>query len=126
MIFTIYGELYSSKNSRQIFLNKYTGRRYVVKSDAAKADEIELINKLKNIKIAFQKELRGKLLPYHIKFKIYRQTKRRFDYINIIQNLQDCMVKAGLIDDDNANILLPIFEEYKVDSIKPRVEMEIL
>lgn len=123
---TIYGELYSSKNSRQIYFNKYTGRRYVVKSEAAQADEVELINKLTCVKVDFKKALRGKLKPYHIKFKIYRQTKRRFDYINIIQNLQDCMVKAGLLDDDNANEILPVFDEYSVDSIKPRVEIEIL
>lgn len=126
MIFTIYGELYSSKNSRQIYLNKYTGRRYVVKSDAAQADETELCNKLKNIKGQFKAVVKSKIKPLHIKFKIYRQTKRRFDYINIIQNLCDCMVKCGLLEDDNANEILPVFEEYSVDPLKPRVEMEVL
>jgi len=126
MIFTIYGELYSSKNSRQIYLNKYTGRRYVVKSEAAQADEVELCNKLQNIKGQFKTVVKSKIKPLHIKFKIYRQTKRRFDYINIIQNLCDCMVKCGLIEDDNANEILPVFEEYSVDPLKPRVEMEIL
>ena len=126
MIFTIYGELYSSKNSRQIFLNKTTGRRYVVKSKVAQLDEVELCNKLKNIKTAFTTVLKYKFKPYNIKFKIYRQTHRRFDYINIIQNLCDCMVKVGLLDDDNANELLPIFEPYQVDPIKPRVEIEVL
>ena len=126
MIFTIYGELYSSKNSRQIFLNKMTGRRYVVKSNVAKLDEIELCNKLRNIKIKFIAETKYKEKPLTIRFKIYRQTRRRFDYINIIQNLCDCMVKVGMLKDDNANELLPIFEPYEVDTIKPRVEIEIL
>lgn len=126
MIFIIYGELYSSKNSRQIFLNKYTGRRYVSKSDIAKADEKDLCDKLSQIKQSFVSIAKTKLKPLKIKFKIYRKTKRRFDYINIIQNLCDCMVKMGLLADDNANELLPIFEQYSVDAIKPRVEMEIL
>lgn len=126
MIFTIYGELYSSKNSRQIFFNKATGRRYVVKSDVAKQDEMELCNKLLNIKKQFLAVIKYKNKPLHIVFKIYRQTKRRFDYINIIQNLCDCMVKMGLIEDDNANELLPVFEPYEVDPLKPRVELEVL
>lgn len=126
MIFVIYGELYSSKNSRQIFFNKYTGRRYVAKSTAAKTDEVELCNKLLNIKQSFKMVAKEKLKPLKIKFKIYRRTKGRFDYINIIQNLCDCMVKTGLLEDDNANELLPIFEQYSVDPLKPRVEMEIL
>jgi Holliday junction resolvase RusA-like endonuclease len=126
MIFTIYGELYSSKNSRQIFLNKYTGRRYIAKSTVAKTDEIELCNKLLNIKQSFKTAARLKIKPLHIKFKIYRRTRCRFDYINIIQNLCDCMVKTGLLEDDNANELLPVFEPYSVDPLKPRVEMEIL
>lgn len=126
MIFTIYGELYSSKNSRQIFFNKATGRRYVVKSDIAKQDEMELCNKLLNIKKQFLAVIKYKDKPLHIVFKIYRQTKRRFDYINIIQNLCDCMVKMGLIEDDNANELLPVFEPYEVDPLKPRVELEVL
>lgn len=126
MIFTIYGELHSSKNSRQIIFNKATGRRYVAKSNLAQLDEKELCNKLLNIKNAFLTVCKYKEKPLNIKFKIYRETRRRFDYINIIQNLCDCMVKVGLLEDDNANELLPIFEPYSVDSIKPRVEIEVL
>lgn len=126
MIFTIYGELYSSKNSRQIFFNKATGRRYVVKSDVARQDEMELCNKLLNIKKQFLAVIKYKDKPLRIVFKIYRQTKRRFDYTNIIANFCDCMVKVGLIEDDNANELLPVFEPYEVDPLKPRVELEVL
>lgn len=126
MIFTIYGELYSSKNSRQIFFNKTTGRRYVAKSAIAQQDERELCNKLLNIKKAFLAVTKYREKPLNIKFKIYRETRRRFDYINIIQNLCDCMVKVGLLEDDNANELLPIFEPYGVDALKPRVELEVL
>lgn len=126
MIYVINGELYSSKNSRQIFFNKHTGRPFITKSDVAKIDETELCNKLSQIKDSFIAETKSKLKPLKIKFKIYRKTRRRFDYINIIQNLCDCMVKAGLLEDDNANELLPVFEQYSVDAERPRVEMEIL
>lgn len=126
MIFTVNGELYSSKNSRQIFFNPKTGRRFVAKSDIAKQDERELYNKLSNIKSSFLTVSKGKLRPLRIRFKIFRQTRRIFDYVNIIQNLLDSMVKVGLLPDDNANEIIPVFDPYELDPIKPRVEMEIL
>lgn len=126
MIFTVNGELYSSKNSRQIFFNPKTGRRFVAKSDVAKQDERELYNKPLNIKSSFLTVSKGKLRPLRVRFKIYRKTRRIFDYVNIIQNLLDSMVKVGLLPDDNANEIIPVFDPYELDPIKPRVEMEIL
>ena len=122
---TIEGELYSSKNSKQIVYNPATKRPVVVKSKVAKADEKALCYKLMAVKRDFLRELEGKAKPYQIEFKIYRQTHRRFDYINIIQNLCDCMVMSGLIEDDNADILIPIFKPYEVDKSRPRVEITI-
>lgn len=122
---TIDGELYSSKNSRQILVNKSTGRIFVSKSKVAKTDEIELTNKLVCLRWKFKDELKGKIPPYKMVFKIYRQTHRRFDYINIIQNLCDCMVKAGIIEDDDANNLIPAFEPYGIDKEHPRVDITV-
>jgi len=122
---TIDGELYSSKNSRQIVFNKNTGRRYVIKSEVARTDEVELCNKLLCVKGKFLSELKGKKQPYRIVFKIFRQSHRRFDYINIIQNLCDCMVKVGILEDDNADVIIPEFEPYEVDKIRPRVEIAV-
>lgn len=126
MIFRIDGELYSSKNSRNIIWSKTKRRYYLLKSDIAKDNEYELCNKLKMIRADFLKETRFCSRPLKIEFKIYRQTRRIFDYINIIQNLCDCMVKADLIPDDNANELLPVFSPYEVDKAHPRVEFRIL
>ena len=68
----------------------------------------------------------GKRFPVRIKFMIYRQSHRIFDYINIIQNLCDCIVKEGLLPDDDAKHFIPVFEEYRVDSANPRTELTIL
>lgn len=122
---TIEGELYSSKNSRQILFNKATGRPFVSKSKVAKADEKSLCFKLLAQKQKFLSELKGKILPYKVVFKIYRQTHRKFDYINIIQNLCDCMVQVGILEDDCADIIIPEFEPYEVDKTNPRVEITI-
>lgn len=126
MIFRIDGELYSSKNSRNIIWSKSKRRYFLLKSDAAKNDEKELCNKLSMIKNSFKSEIKYCIKPLVIEFKIYRKTKRIFDYINIIQNLCDCMVKADLIPDDNANELLPVFVPYEVDKEHPRVEFRVL
>lgn len=122
MKWVVNGELYSSKNSRQIVVAG-NGRRYVVKSDVAKSDEVSLCNKLLQIRDSFLAVAEKHSKPYQLVFKIYRKTRRKFDYINIINNLCDCMVKVGLLNDDNANELLPIFETYEVSSEKPRVEI---
>lgn len=122
---TIEGELYSSKNSRQILISKTTGRPFVSKSRIAKEDEKNLIAKLKKQKQEFLKELEGCTFPVVMVFKIYRKTHRRFDYINIIQNLCDCMVQAGILEDDCADIIIPAFEPYEVDKERPRVEIDV-
>lgn len=123
--FRIDGELYSSKNSRNIIWSKTKKRYYLIKSDVAKDNELDLVNKLSMIRDNFKKETRFCAKPLVIEFKIYRQTKRIFDYVNIIQNLLDCMVKADLIPDDNANELLPVFVPYEVDKEHPRVEFRV-
>lgn len=119
----ILGELYSSKNSRRILR---AGNRFIVaKSAVAKGQESELIFQLNILRREWQKLIEGKKYPLEVVFKIYRKTKRRFDYINIIQNLQDCMVKANWLPDDDMEHLLPVFEPYEVDKKNPRVEIFI-
>lgn len=63
--------------------------------------------------------------PLKVVFKIYRKTHRKFDYVNIIQGLQDLMVKCGWLPDDNADEIIPVFQPYDVDKNDPRVEIFI-
>lgn len=131
-IFIIYGELYSSKNSREPVIYKdKTGKtiKKVIKSAAARRQERELLDlfsRNKNFCAAFKEEALGRVLPLRLQVLIYRRTRARFDYNNICQNLFDCMKKAGLLEDDCADILLPVYEPYRVDSKTPRVEMKLL
>jgi Holliday junction resolvase RusA-like endonuclease len=122
----IYGQLYSKKNSKQIFKNRKTGKHFITSSEVYKQSENHLIAQLLQNKREFITMLLGKKPPYSISFKIYRESKHRFDYNNISHGLLDCMVKAGLLDDDNANEVIPVFEPYEVDGIKPRVEIKVL
>ena len=120
---TIYGELYSSKNSKRIV--KFGDRMALIASkqylSSIKPIEQQLIlNRHKWVE-----ETKNDSKPLKIVFKVYRKTYRRFDFLNIFQGLADLMVKCGWIPDDNADEFLPIFKEYEVDKNNPRVEIEV-
>ena len=117
---TVTFELYYYKNSKRILFNRATGRSFVAKSKQAEQNEKDLIQVLTLYRQTFLNMVKGKEKPYRIHFKIYRQTRRRFDYVNIVQGLLDAMTKSGLIEDDNADVLIPVFEPYEVDSKNPR------
>jgi Holliday junction resolvase RusA-like endonuclease len=137
---TIYGELQSGKNSRKSFYNPRSGKMSSYKPKNAKLAEEDLIKQLTLKKREWDNEIirfrktypeiflnpYDEVYPMKISFKIYRKTHRRFDYINILQDLCDCMVKAGWIEDDDAKHLIPHFEQYELDKSNPRVEIKIL
>lgn len=121
MIF-IKGNVPSSKNSKQ-----WTGK-YLISSKTVR----NYINKfsyqfysLENIK-KFKEMLKDKEKPYKIGFYFIRDTKRKFDYINILQIVCDLMVKAGMIEDDNADEIIPVFLGYEVNKENSGVRIEVL
>lgn len=118
-------ELYSSKNSKQIFQTK-EGRRFIAKSDAALKNEKTILRVLMLYRQRWQEMIKDKPYPLRVSLKIYRKTDTRFDYVNIVQLLFDCMQKAYWFPDDDAKHLIPIFEPYEVDKFNPRVEIEVL
>ncbi|WP_287372453.1 hypothetical protein [Prosthecochloris sp.] len=83
--------------------------------------------------ILSQRELRqewermtaDKAYPLQVRFKIYRRTHGRFDYVNILQNLLDAMVKAGYLPDDDAKHLIPIPLQYEKDPKNPRTILTV-
>ncbi len=122
---TIYGELYSSKNSRTgITVN---GRNVVLKSkNAQRQASVDFPYQLSAVRHTFKKMIQGKAFPLSIQFKIYRRTHGRFDYVNIVQGLLDAMVRAELIPDDDAKHIIPVFLPYAKDEKSPRTEVTIL
>ena len=120
----INGELYSSKNSKQIV--KRGNKNILVPSTAYTTHAKPIKLQLSLFKRAWAEEVKNASKPFKISFKIYRKTHRRFDYINIIQGLCDEMVRAGWLEDDDADNLIPVFEPYEVDKNKPRVEITVL
>lgn len=120
------GELYSSKNHRRPVLQKSrsTGNVKImtVKSKAAAAHYRELLWILAEPepRREWERMTAGKAYPLQVRFKIYRRTHGRFDYLNILQNLLDAMVEAGYLPDDDARHLIPEPLPYEKDPEHPR------
>lgn len=120
---TIYGELHSSKNGKSIV--NINGRPMLISKKVVRDSEKGLLTQMILNRYKFIEEAKNLSKPIKIVFKIYRQTKRRFDYVNIVQQFCDCMVKAGWIPDDNADEIIPVFLPYEIDKNNPRVEVEV-
>ena len=63
--------------------------------------------------------------PYVIHFKFYRKSRRKFDYVNPLQTVQDLMVKYDWLEDDSSDHLLPMFDTYEYNKEKPGVLITI-
>lgn len=114
------GNVPSSKNSKRwtgkMLINSKTVMNYIKES---KGYYLEYKNK-------FKKELKQHEYPVKISFKFIRKSKHKFDYINPAQTVQDLMVKNGWIEDDNAEFMIPVFEQYEYDKEKPGVYITII
>lgn len=64
--------------------------------------------------------------PYSIAYKVYAPDKRVSDLTNKIEGVNDCLVKAGVIKDDNWFLLNQLSVVFAgVDKGSPRIEVEI-
>ena len=125
MIF-IKGNVPSSKNGKQIFKNQKTGKMFITSSKTVKAYLSNFEYQYDVFVKEFKEQLKSKAKPYKIGFYFVRDSRRRFDYININQIVQDLMVQHGWIDDDNCEELIPVFLGYEIDKNNPGVRIEVL
>jgi Holliday junction resolvase RusA-like endonuclease len=127
---TIIGELFSSKNSMQIIPNRSRKPNqppyFLVKSKACKDAETPIEKQLLVHRPKWRSMTKDASFPLALKFKIYRKAHRRFDYVNCIQSLLDCMTRMKWIEDDDADHIIPIFDQYEVDPKNPRVEISLV
>lgn len=125
MQFWVPGNVPSSKNSKSAFVHK-NGKAVVIGSVLSRNYEKETMWLWKSMSDHFRVALIGKEKPYRISFKFVRDSRRKFDYINPAQTVQDLMVKYGWLEDDNCEILIPVFEEYSYDKENPGVMITIM
>lgn len=109
----------SSKNSRintnrGSFMSK-TSKAYLTKlgiqsySSSKKVVKgfINRPNIIEQLRSEFEKQIDGKELPLEIGFHFVRDSKRKFDFHNIIQIILDLMTAHDIIIDDNMDCVLP-------------------
>lgn len=114
------GNVPSSKNGR-----RWTGK-YFISSKATMKYRKETKEYYKKYKKEFLNALKECEFPVKISFKFIRGTRHKFDYINPAQTVQDDMVKHGWIEDDNAEFIIPAFEQYSYDKKNPGVWIELI
>lgn len=125
MAINIEGEIHSSKNSKRIFTNRRTGKPFITKSAASKEDEKSFIAQMLEQREEWRRMTDKRIFPLGLVFEFRRKTRARFDYINIAQGLCDALVEAGLIPDDSADFIIPIFVPYTVDKHNPGCTLRI-
>ena len=106
----------SKKNSQQILINRSTGKPFVMPSPQFKQYEaaaLWYIPKRIHINCAV-----------NVECHFYMSTKRKVDLTNLLEAIDDIMVKAGLLEDDNYTIIQS-HDGSRVfyDKNKPRTEI---
>lgn len=132
----------SSKNSRintskgsfaskttKAYLNKlgiqtYSSSKKLVKGYVNKPNLIEQLRE------NFLKQIEGKQLPLEIGFHFVRDSKRKFDFHNIVQVSLDLLTAHDIIIDDNIDCVIPYALKlddkfYSVDKENPGVWIKI-
>jgi len=117
------GNVPSSKNNKQ-----WTGR-YLVWSKAAQKYRKDTKEHWKQHFSDFRKVVENEIfkgrVPIRIHFLFVRKSKHKFDYPNPLQTVLDLMVEFQWIPDDNADVVLPIFDEYVYNKEQPGVYITI-
>jgi Holliday junction resolvase RusA-like endonuclease len=120
--FVIVGQPATKKNSQQIYVNKRTGKRFVSQSDAYKQYEKSAIAQLQKVNES----------PCPIEYQVtvtaifYRQDKRKVDLTNLLEALDDVLVRSGIIADDNYTIIASHDgSRVTLDRDNPRTEITI-
>ena len=116
----IAGNVPSSKNGK-----RWTGK-YLIHSKTTMNYIKETKEEYVKYKDKFHNMIESKEPPYKISFTFHRGSRRKFDYINPAQTVQDLMVKYQWIEDDNCMFIIPYFEEYDYNKEKPGVTIKVL
>ena len=118
MKFTVHLPPITKKNHQRILRNMRTGKPFVAPSEQYKQYEAQAMWFIpKGERIDY---------PVNIKCLFYMPTRRRCDLTNLLESIDDIMVKAGLLEDDSYHIIVG-HDGSRVlyDKDKPRTEVEI-
>ena len=115
------GNIPSKKNSKQIFFNKKTGKRFITSSDNFKSwHDVALKSIIEQKTPHFLKE------NLKVDITLNYGSKRKFDLSNKAESILDLLVDAGIIIDDNFTIVKQLnlkIGEYKKDIWNAKIKI---
>lgn len=121
MTYTIKLPPITKKNSQQILINRATNRPFVMPSKQYKDYEAKAVWYLQ------PKPEKPIDYPVNVKCLFYMPTHRRVDGVNLLEATLDILVKAGVLADDNSNIVVSTDGSRVLYSKEnPRTEIEIV
>lgn len=122
---TIYGNVPSSKNSKRIVYVK--GRTLVLNSKFAETYIKKTAIQWDLNRNNFTNLIKNKTKPYKIEFQFIRETKHRFDFVNLCQLPLDLMTKYNWIDDDDYKNVIPVINpEVIFDKKNAGIKIKVL
>jgi Holliday junction resolvase RusA-like endonuclease len=90
----------SKKNSQQIMINRATGKPFIMPSKKYKDYEKAAAKHIPRLRQPNPIDQ-----PVNIKCLFYMPTRRKVDLTNLLEAIDDVMVKAGLLADDDFTII---------------------
>lgn len=123
--FLIIGNPVTKKNSQQIMMNPKTKRPFIMPSSKYKKYERDAVGQLllQIVKTDITEPID---YPVNVKCLFFMETKRKCDASNLIESIDDILVKAGILADDNYTILaMHDGTRVLVDKTYPRCEITI-
>lgn len=103
----------SKKNSKII-----TKSKRVISSKLVQYYERWATPLLKQQLPTWQKMIQNKPIPLKVSFYFFRDSKRKWDFVNIVQVIADLMQKEGYLIDDDTKNFIPLYKGEKTTSKK--------
>lgn len=105
----------SSKNSKRIV------RNHLINSELVMKYYDYVLPLLEEMKPAIMAEIENKPLPLYFHFFYIRKDHRHWDFANMVQVLADAFQKVGILEDDDVDHFIPVFDGYTVNKDNPGV-----
>ena len=108
----------TKKNHSQIAVNPKTGRPFIVPSKQYKEYEQKAL--------WYIPKQEPFCVPVNVKCVFYMPTRRKCDLTNLLEAINDIMVKSGLLEDDNYSVVWSLDgSRVMYDKENPRTEVYI-
>lgn len=123
MKFTIPFSPITKKNHQQIRRNHKTGKPFIAQSEQYIAYEEACMLFIRSKNGAYREKID---YPVNLTALFYMPTERNVDLVNLLEALQDVLVRAWVLKDDNSKIVLSTDgSRVLLDRKNPRTEVTI-